>query len=465
MESELKQFPNGMSQFARVDNPFISRRSEPKPQNPPTFQSAQSQYQAVPQHQASSHSNIQPNRRDIQPLELTVRPENSVNSIRLETSLADQEKKIVENHLNFAGRYARKGAFMMAHSEATNALKVIAKARKRNGENPLALKNFVSATNAYKEMEDFSEEAKVSTYPVNTIVKGHQTPILARIKDETAITKSMARNLYMRYAEDQLLNAVGQHPLSSHALHTLGKIQLVQSKSRNINPADLYLRAGSYFRVSLRSDQGNAKSANDLGVWSAQQNQLEQSRELLITAVQLSPLFSEAWKNLAKVHHRLGETNLARIASQQAISSERKSGSTSGIEFVSAEDFDKVGKSFGSQDFSDGSQVGFANERTTSPNSHWYDQGSSSQEPRSYWPNSQNAGRPKSNQQQQQIYAPFGTSRNRQGTPKSQQKTNNQPNFLQRSWENRPRLGDLLPWSKKQTNPATNQKPVRSGGF
>ena len=67
------------------------------------------------------------------------------------------------------------------------------------------------------------------------------------------------------------------------------------------------------FHAALAVDSRNARAAHELGVQYAQFGRLEDARRLLVMSVNLAPQ-PEAWHNLAVVHERLGELELARKA-------------------------------------------------------------------------------------------------------------------------------------------------------
>src|SRR5947209_6576071 len=71
-----------------------------------------------------------------------------------------------------------------------------------------------------------------------------------------------------------------------------------------------------FHQAALAADGGNWLAANELGVLYARYGQLAEARQLLVHSITVHP-HVEGWHNLAVVHHRLGETDLAQRAESQ----------------------------------------------------------------------------------------------------------------------------------------------------
>ena len=68
-----------------------------------------------------------------------------------------------------------------------------------------------------------------------------------------------------------------------------------------------------FHQAALATDGANWLAANELGVLYARYGQLPEARQLLVHSVTVHP-HVEGWHNLATVHRRLGETELAQRA-------------------------------------------------------------------------------------------------------------------------------------------------------
>jgi len=71
-----------------------------------------------------------------------------------------------------------------------------------------------------------------------------------------------------------------------------------------------------FHQAALATDGGNWLAANELGVLLARYGQLADARRLLLHSVSVHP-HVEGWHNLAIVHGRLGETDLAQRAEHE----------------------------------------------------------------------------------------------------------------------------------------------------
>ena len=85
---------------------------------------------------------------------------------------------------------------------------------------------------------------------------------------------------------------------------------MFSSKTTNAN-LEQTGQAIALFRAALIAGPQNYQAANELGVMLAENGQLELARDLLIRSVAVSPQVT-TWKNLAVVHKRAGEGDLAK---------------------------------------------------------------------------------------------------------------------------------------------------------
>ncbi|MCI0360875.1 MAG: hypothetical protein L0211_20550, partial [Planctomycetaceae bacterium] len=116
-------------------------------------------------------------------------------------------------------------------------------------------------------------------------------------------------------AQQQLAQAVAGEPAASQALYTLGKIQVALAGSASQPPAQS-ARAIVFYQAALMVDARNYQAANELGVLFAREGQLTEARRALLHSVTIQP-HVEGWQNLATVHRRLGETELAQLAENE----------------------------------------------------------------------------------------------------------------------------------------------------
>lgn len=170
---------------------------------------------------------------------------------------------------------------------------------------------------ALEEADDF--EAKGSDLAVDIDVPGlaavHRTPVLKYVSLE-GLTPLMAQQRYYAFAQEQLTEAAGDVPAASQALLGLGKVYVHWEPDSARNLVRHAPKAMVAFHAALQADQRNYLAANELGVLLARFGQLPAARAVLQHALTVAPT-AESWHNLAVVHQRLGEVDLARLAQQQ----------------------------------------------------------------------------------------------------------------------------------------------------
>jgi tetratricopeptide (TPR) repeat protein len=75
-------------------------------------------------------------------------------------------------------------------------------------------------------------------------------------------------------------------------------------------------KAMVYHRACLECDPANYRSANELGTLLARNGQMQEAKSMLKRSLLIRKT-PEAWKNLAIVHERIGEKELAELANQE----------------------------------------------------------------------------------------------------------------------------------------------------
>ncbi|MGC3970020.1 MAG: hypothetical protein QM775_22650 [Pirellulales bacterium] len=168
------------------------------------------------------------------------------------------------------------------------------------------------------EVEDFLPGGKAmqSADERVMIVRGHNSGAV----DEAAATAYGAaelRQAYYLFAFENLSKAVAGEPCGSVALHGLGKVFTSVDTARQAGVVDSRGKAEVCLRAALEVDGQNFPAANDLGVLLAEDGRLEMARAVLRAALAVSPQ-PATWNNLATVHERLGESQLAALARHES---------------------------------------------------------------------------------------------------------------------------------------------------
>jgi tetratricopeptide (TPR) repeat protein len=213
-----------------------------------------------------------------------------------------------------ASATAQRGMFFSARTELLQALQLIAQAldvQEGNAHHAAAL---AAGLTALKEARDF---ALSSNQPGNfanasVIAANHRTPLLRDI-GSTPTSPVIAQQQYFGYAQSQLVLATGGFPAASQILYRLGRLQTAMA-AHDADPLALHAPQSIVFhQAALATDGGNWLAANELGVLYARYGQLSEARQLLVYSVNIHPHL-EGWHNLAVVHRRLGESDLAERA-------------------------------------------------------------------------------------------------------------------------------------------------------
>jgi tetratricopeptide (TPR) repeat protein len=221
-------------------------------------------------------------------------------------------------------KLAERGALFAARAEFIAALKMIAQAYDAQEGSNQNSQGVAAGLAALKEAGDFVRLTDPLQSPsIAQIILPHATPAL-KDADTSGLTPMTAAQAYYSYAQERLSAATCQEMCGSMALYAMGKVTSLAAKSdgRQLESTG---QAIALYRAALIAEPRNFRAANELGVLLAENGQLELARELLIQSVSVSPQ-ATTWRNLAIVHSRSGQPNLAEHAKGQAIALQRGGG-------------------------------------------------------------------------------------------------------------------------------------------
>jgi tetratricopeptide (TPR) repeat protein len=232
----------------------------------------------------------------------------------------------------------RRGSIFTARQEFYSALRVLAQSN-----DSLSRTNHYSASLrdgilALKEAEDFMVNDAETRIGLNVshVIETHQSGLVTA--DEAQyVNPAEAMQRYFAFAEQQLEIATGNNVVAAEALYCLGKLHTsVAQHKPSAGRLDL-AKAIVYHRAALASDQNNHRSANELGVLLARSGQLHDAKDLLKKSLLINPT-PQSWQNLTKVHLRLGEQEMARLAhSEYQLALKQKA--KGGIQWMPAQSF------------------------------------------------------------------------------------------------------------------------------
>jgi tetratricopeptide (TPR) repeat protein len=226
-----------------------------------------------------------------------------------------------EERLRQGFKLAERGALYLARAEFVGVLELIAQANDLQRGTQFYTESLTAGLAALEESRDFVRTRPMGKQlDIELIVSGHRTQILKQA-DQT-ISPLVAARRYYTYAQEQLAGAAGGEARSSIALYGLGKAATISGENAPAEKMQWTAQAMVLHQAALMADRGNFRAANELGVILARNGDWLHARNLLVHSVRLSP-HPSTFRNLAVAHTRLGETQLAAAASQQAIALER----------------------------------------------------------------------------------------------------------------------------------------------
>ena len=246
-----------------------------------------------------------------------------------------------------AFRYARRGALYAARAELIQALRMIAQAvdtLERDNRRSQAL---AAGFHAMKEAEDFYVRSDTLEHDLDVegIVLAHRTPVL-KGKPLDGVSSLAALQHYYAFAQQQFAIAAAGTPAGSRALYGLGKVHMTLARDSSDDRSHQTPKAMAFFQASMQADDRNYLAANELGVLLAQFGQLAEARRVLVHSVSMQS-HPEGWQNLAVVHSRLGEHDLAHKATYERelliAQSAGKPRSDQPVTWVGPREFNSVG--------------------------------------------------------------------------------------------------------------------------
>ena len=251
--------------------------------------------------------------------------------------------KAVHN-IEYGKSLSRRGAAFAARQEFYSSLRILAQAHDTQAGGTAYTRALRDAIIALKEAEDFivSDTETQIGMNVGAVVEGHSTKLIpvAEAANTTAIG---AMQRYFAFASTQLRVASGQNPVAAEALYCLGKLHTVQAKfGANASKLDI-AKSIVFHQAAIASDQTNFRSANELGVLMANSGRFQESQDMLKRSLQIKQL-PQAWQNLAVVHQRAGQPQLAQLAQREFLIATRQNStdaSQNTIRWVNPEKFNQ----------------------------------------------------------------------------------------------------------------------------
>jgi tetratricopeptide (TPR) repeat protein len=122
---------------------------------------------------------------------------------------------------------------------------------------------------------------------------------------------SQALQRCLAYAQEQLAAGAGDLQPAASALFALGKLEMTAALTRIGSPEAA--RAAVFLQAALVVNPRHALAANELGVLLARHGRIDEAKAALQYSARIAPQ-PAVWRNLAIVHHGMGELDLAARA-------------------------------------------------------------------------------------------------------------------------------------------------------
>lgn len=310
---------------------YEATQSTPSPGAPPAV--PQIPLEAMMGQAPTPRTDVLPNPQPVQP---TISPRVAQGAM---LPVLEQARSMQTRAFSLAQR----GAWYTARSEVIESIRLIAQALDAMEGTDQHSASLTAAIVAMKEADEFSPRASrlEGEVAVTSIAQGHRTPVLHGEKQQVpAIT---AMQMYYSFAQKKLITAGGGYPEAASGMYLLGRVhQAFASQSGDGTRLQLP-KAMVYHQAAVQTNPSNHLAANELGVLMARYGQLRIAKDLLVQSV-MSKSHVAGWQNLAEVHHRLGEADLAKRADFERETLVRKfeqhpNMAESPVEFISPEAF------------------------------------------------------------------------------------------------------------------------------
>lgn len=245
-------------------------------------------------------------------------------SLPIVIGLPDSVAHKAVHNIEYGKSLSRRGAAFAARQEFYSSLRILAQAHDTQAGGTAYTRALRDAIIALKEAEDFivSDTETQIGLNVAAVVEGHSTKIIP-VAEASNLTAIGAMQRYFGFASNRLRVASGQNAVAAEALYCLGKLHTVQAKfGANASKLDI-AKAIVFHQAAIASDRTNFRSANELGVLMANSGRLQESQDMLKRSLQIQQL-PQAWQNLAVVHQRAGQDQLAQLAQQEYLISSQQ---------------------------------------------------------------------------------------------------------------------------------------------
>ena len=235
--------------------------------------------------------------------------------IKIGLSESDAQKAV--HNIEYGKSLSRRGAAYAARQEFYASLRILAQSHDKQVGGTAYTEALRNGILAIKEAQDFivtDTEAQIGL-SVPNVIETHSTKVIST-ESAAEMTAIEAAQRYFAYASHQLSRCGGQNVVAAEALYCLGKLHSVQAKSgSNDSKLDL-AKAMIYHQAAITASDSNFRSLNELGVLYANSGRFGEAKQMLKRSLRIKQL-PQAWQNLAVIHQRMGEHQLAQLANRE----------------------------------------------------------------------------------------------------------------------------------------------------
>lgn len=268
--------------------------------------------------------------------------ETSIDDVLAYFPAEDELSARFQPRVREAFTLARHGALHAAKGRFEELLSELARAKDASQMTDRHARALAAGLRALREADDFTSTNNNPPEP-QAIAAGHLTPMLHEGSHEWTLPHE-AIAMYHLYAQQKMAAAVSGEQAGSMMLFGLGKIN-AQLAERDHMPQAIR-KSLTMYRSAVAAHQMNYLAANEAGVLLARSGRYRQSLPLLNIAAQIGGS-SATHRNLAHVHSKLGNTQLATQHQHVAVQVARREmvrgqlSTERGIAWVSPEEFNR----------------------------------------------------------------------------------------------------------------------------
>jgi tetratricopeptide (TPR) repeat protein len=225
---------------------------------------------------------------------------------------------VARKHVQRGFSLGERNALYAARTEFIQALRTVAQAVDAQAglppKDPQACSQALArGLEALTEADDFAPPGSRldGDLDLRAIIEAHRTPAC---KSAAPASQLAALQAYFDYAGQQLTRAAAGSPVASQALTGLGKTYTTgkEAEADRLSGA----KAMVFHQAAVAADSRNHLASNELGVLLAKYGQWQAAKQAFTQSLRVQS-DAAAWQNLAAVHGKLGEQELARLALQE----------------------------------------------------------------------------------------------------------------------------------------------------